>query len=101
MFQDISARKQAEEAVRQAAAENALLAAAVENTSVGVVVTDAALPDHPIVYANQAFLRSPAMQEHEVLGRNPRFLQGRAPAPPRAGACTTPWRAAGPLPTRC
>nr|AML78602.1 putative LOV domain-containing protein [Vittaria lineata] len=40
------------------------------------VVTDPHLPGHPIVYTSDAFLRMTGYLAEEVLGRNPRFLQG-------------------------
>ncbi|XP_019257029.1 PREDICTED: protein TWIN LOV 1 isoform X2 [Nicotiana attenuata] len=40
------------------------------------VLTDAHLPDMPIVYASDAFLRLTGFSRHEVLGRNCRFLSG-------------------------
>ncbi|KAL5553952.1 hypothetical protein UlMin_041353 [Ulmus minor] len=40
------------------------------------VLTDPHLPDMPIVYASDAFLRLTGYARHEVLGRNCRFLNG-------------------------
>lgn len=40
-----------------------------------MVLADIRLPDHPVVFANQAFLDLSGYQEHEVVGRNCRFLQ--------------------------
>lgn len=40
------------------------------------VLTDAQLPDMPIVYASDAFLKLTGFLRHEVLGRNCRFLSG-------------------------
>jgi PAS domain S-box-containing protein len=42
----------------------------------GVVLTDPALPDHPIVWANDAFLELTGYRRDEVVGHNCRFLQG-------------------------
>ena len=42
----------------------------------GIVISDAALPNNPIVYANPAFLALSGYSEAEVVGRNCRFLQG-------------------------
>ncbi len=63
-------------ALRDAAEENARLAAAIGNLATGVVITDARAPDHPIVFANAGFLEMTGYALNEVLGRNPRFLQG-------------------------
>nr|AML77153.1 putative LOV domain-containing protein [Verbena hastata] len=40
------------------------------------VLTDAFLPDMPIVYASEAFLKLTGYERHEVLGQNCRFLSG-------------------------
>nr|AML79145.1 putative LOV domain-containing protein [Leucostegia immersa] len=40
------------------------------------VITDPNLCGHPIVYASNAFLRMSGYLAEEVLGRNPKFLQG-------------------------
>ncbi|KAL7132917.1 hypothetical protein ABFS83_12G107300 [Erythranthe nasuta] len=40
------------------------------------VLTDALLPDMPIVYASEAFLKLTGYDTHEVLGQNCRFLSG-------------------------
>ena len=41
-----------------------------------MVITDARLPDNPIVLANKAFLELTGYSADEVIGRNCRFLQG-------------------------
>nr|AML79628.1 putative LOV domain-containing protein [Timmia austriaca] len=40
------------------------------------VISDPRLPDHPIVFASEGFLRMSGYDREEVLGRNCRFLQG-------------------------
>ena len=52
------------------------IARAVGALSDGVVLTDPALPDHPIVWVNDAFLELTGYRRDEVVGRNCRFLQG-------------------------
>ncbi len=49
---------------------------AIAAASNGIVISDASLPDYPIIYANPAFLAMTGYAEAEVLGRNCRFLQG-------------------------
>ena len=49
---------------------------AIAAASNGIVISDASLPDYPIIYANPAFLSMTGYAESEVLGRNCRFLQG-------------------------
>ena len=41
-----------------------------------IVVTDATLPDNPIIFANPAFERLTGYTSDEIEGRNCRFLQG-------------------------
>ena len=45
----------------------------------GVVISDARLPDMPIVYVNPMFEQMSGYTSSEVLGRNCRFLQGSEP----------------------
>jgi diguanylate cyclase (GGDEF)-like protein/PAS domain S-box-containing protein len=49
---------------------------AVEATSNGILITDHRQDDHAIVYCNPAFERMTGYTREEVLGENPRFLQG-------------------------
>ncbi|TXM56324.1 PAS domain-containing protein [Methylobacterium sp. WL120] len=51
-------------------------AAAVRATRMAMIITDPRLPDNPIVFANDAFLRMTGYERGEVMGRNCRFLQG-------------------------
>ena len=45
----------------------------------GVVISDARLPDMPIVYVNPMFEEMSGYSSSEILGRNCRFLQGSEP----------------------
>lgn len=49
---------------------------AAEVTREGILITDARSQGNEIVYVNQAFCRTTGYAQDEVLGRNPRFLQG-------------------------
>jgi PAS domain S-box-containing protein len=49
---------------------------AVRSSVNGVVITDATLPDNPIVYVNPAFELMTGFSAEEAVGRNCRFLQG-------------------------
>lgn len=53
-----------------------VLQAAVTATRMPMLVTDPRQPDNPIVLANRAFLEITGYDAGEVLGRNPRFMQG-------------------------
>ncbi len=68
-MRDVTSRKQTESQLR-------ILQRSLEASSNGVVITDARLPDHPILYVNPAFERITGYSEEEVVGRNCRFLQG-------------------------
>ncbi|MGN6330402.1 MAG: diguanylate cyclase domain-containing protein, partial [Motilibacteraceae bacterium] len=52
-----------------------LLVEAARAMSHGLTIADAALPDLPLVWCNDAFLRLTGYSEAEVLGRNCRFMQ--------------------------
>ncbi|MEW6765134.1 MAG: diguanylate cyclase [Pseudomonadota bacterium] len=43
----------------------------------GVIITDARAPDNPIIYVNPSFETVSGYAPHEVIGRNPRFLQSQ------------------------
>ena len=62
-----------------------LLDRAVSASPNGIVITDASLPDAPIVYVNPAFLRMIGYAMEEVIGRNCRFLQGEDRSQPELG----------------
>jgi PAS domain S-box-containing protein len=55
---------------------------AVAAVSSGIVITDAGLPDDPVIDANPAFVRMTGYARSEVLGRNCRLLQGRHTSDP-------------------
>ncbi len=54
---------------------------AIAAASNGIVISDARLPDYPIVYANPAFFALSGYSEMEVIGHNCRFLQGHGTDP--------------------
>ncbi|HTP13714.1 MAG TPA: PAS domain S-box protein, partial [Bacteroidota bacterium] len=66
---DITERKKNEERLH-------LLERAIDATRNGIVITDPALPDNPIIFVNPAYTSGTGYSREEVLGRNPRFLQG-------------------------
>jgi len=58
-----------------------LVERAVERAPVGVTISDARLPDNPLVYVNDAFERITGYGREEALGTNCRFLQGEETDP--------------------
>jgi PAS domain S-box-containing protein len=53
-----------------------LLERAIDATVEGITISDARLPDNPVIYSNEGFERLTGYSMHEVVGRNCRFLQG-------------------------
>ena len=49
---------------------------AISESPIGISLCDPDLPDYPLVYVNGAWERHTGYEREEVLGRNPRFLQG-------------------------
>jgi sigma-B regulation protein RsbU (phosphoserine phosphatase) len=66
---DVTERKRFEDALR-------LRDRAIEASSVGIIITDPHRPGNPIIYANPAFIQMTGRPREEVIGRNPRMLQG-------------------------
>jgi PAS domain S-box-containing protein len=54
----------------------ALIAAAVRASARAIAITDARLPDQPLVWVNPAFTETTGYEPDEAVGRNCRFLQG-------------------------
>ena len=50
--------------------------AAVRTTRMPMIITDPHLPDNPIIFVNDAFLKLTGYSREEMLGRNCRLLQG-------------------------
>jgi PAS domain S-box-containing protein len=51
------------------------LAAIVMKSKVPMVIADSAIPDTPLIIANDAFVRMTGYERDEIIGRNCRFLQ--------------------------
>jgi PAS domain S-box-containing protein len=58
-----------------------LLERALASSAEGITISDARLPDNPIVYANEGFERLTGYSREDILGRNCRFLQGKDTEP--------------------
>lgn len=57
-------------------ADHAPLLQIFDQLCLPLVVTSPGLPDNPIVFANHGFLEMSGYRQDEIIGRNPRFLQG-------------------------
>jgi PAS domain S-box-containing protein len=66
------------EAVRQ---QGGLFVEAVRRTRMPMLVTDATLPDNPIVFVNQAFVDLSGYSMDELLGQDPHFMNGEGTDP--------------------
>lgn len=73
---DVTDQKQIEEALAEQVRTSSGFAAALDHLTTGVLITDPAQPDNPVVYANRGFTAVTGYAAHEVLGRNARLLQG-------------------------
>ncbi|MCJ2011967.1 PAS domain-containing protein, partial [Methylobacterium sp. J-076] len=60
-------------------------AAAVRATRMPMVITDPRLPDNPIVYVNEAFVKLTGYGRGEIIGRRCRFVQGPETDPADVG----------------
>jgi diguanylate cyclase (GGDEF)-like protein/PAS domain S-box-containing protein len=63
-----------------------LLMRALASAPEGIVLVDAQAPDHPVVYANEAFERLTGYAAADLLGRNLRLLQGADTEQPERAA---------------
>ncbi|MEQ1555544.1 MAG: diguanylate cyclase [Gallionella sp.] len=63
----------------------ALLAQAVDQSLDGITISDALLPDMPLIYVNAGFEKMTGYTAAEVLGKNCRFLQGAETVQPAVG----------------
>jgi len=54
---------------------------AMDEATVGIQITDPTREGNPLVYVNEGFERMTGFASEDVLGRNPRFLQGEAADP--------------------
>ena len=68
-FTEVTELQRMEEALK-------LRNAALEKAADGLIISDARLPDQPIVYASPAFHALTGYSEADILGQNCRFLQG-------------------------
>ena len=57
---------------------------ALAATAEGITISDARLPDNPLIYANSGFERLTGYSVESIIGKNCRFLQGRGTDPAAA-----------------
>lgn len=74
LAQEVTTRLNAERALK-------LRDRAIEAVTQGILITDPAQPDNPIVYASSGFVKLTGYTSAEVTGRNCRFLQGKETDP--------------------
>jgi PAS domain S-box-containing protein len=58
--------------------DNVLKSRVIAATNCGVLVTDAMLPHHPVIYVNPSFLLLTGYTEHDVVGQTTAILNGPA-----------------------
>ena len=68
IVRDITEKKEVEESLK-------IKNQALEAAGNGILIIDAQLPDLPIIYCNDSFVKMTGYSKHEALGRNCRFLQ--------------------------
>ncbi len=71
---DITLRRESEKMLR-------LLERAIAASPNGIVISDARVPENPVIYCNPTFERITGYSSNEILGKNCRFLQGNDTEP--------------------
>ncbi len=72
------ARTRSERQLNNVREQGGFFVEAVRLTRMPMIVTDAALPGNPIIFANQAFLKLSGYTLEEVMGQDPHFMNGPA-----------------------
>ena len=97
---DTSERTVAEQHIEAVRQQGGPVVEAVRRTRMPPLVTDAALPGNPIVFANQAFVDLSGYTMDELLGQDQHFMNGagtdpeaiRSPRVPSARGAAFPFR---------
>jgi len=78
---DTAERTLAERHIEAVREEGGMFVEAVRVTRMPMLVTDAALPGNPIIFANRAFIELSGYTEDELLGQDPHFMNGEGTDP--------------------
>ncbi len=81
MDRDQNSSEQDQMAISQSDLPNASVMALIENSPIASVVSNPRLPDNPIVAVNDAFQQLTGYDRSFIVGRNCRFLAGKATEP--------------------
>jgi len=68
--------KSLEEATSVVGKNDYALLTAIQTAQRSFCITNPTMPDNPIIYVSDGFLKLTGYKSHEVIGRNCRFLQG-------------------------
>jgi PAS domain S-box-containing protein len=80
-IEDTVARTLSERHIEAVRDQGGMFVEAVRVTRMPMIVTDAALPGNPILFANQAFIDLSGYTLDELLGQDPHFMNGEATDP--------------------
>ena len=68
-------------ALRDTVRISGALLTVLSHLDVGVAITDPLLEDSPLIYVNDSYVKMTGYSRRDLLGRNPRFLQGEETSP--------------------
>src|SRR3954466_2235895 len=74
-------RTSSERQIENAREQGGVFVEAVRLTRMPMLVTDAALPGNPIIFANRAFIELSGYTADELLGQDPHFMNGEETDP--------------------
>jgi PAS domain S-box-containing protein len=78
---DTAARTRSEAQIETLREQGGVFVEAVRLTRMPMIVTDATLPNNPIIFANHAFIRLSGYTFDELMGQEPHFMNGPATDP--------------------
>lgn len=77
LVRDVTKRVEAELELAKLAYKNEQLLTAVNASETGIVITDPNQANNPIIFANMGYCKMTGYSREEVLGQNPRMMQGK------------------------